>query len=162
MKIRPATEEDAEAVAALWTEAYSGVSPEGRQAPYAAADLAASSRHGRAFVAEREGEVVGVVVLQRPGSPDAVVAVAGEAELWRLAVTPGARGGGIGRALTELCGERARELGARAVALYSRPYQTEAHRLYESCGYRRDPRRDSVDAGGGRRLVFVLELGTGP
>jgi hypothetical protein len=47
---------------------------------------------------------------------------------------------------------------AAALALWSRPYQRQAHRLYESLGYRRVPGRDSRDAEG-RRLVFLLELG---
>ena len=42
-----------------------------------------------------------------------------------------------------------------AVALWSRPYQVQAHRLYESLGFRRAQRRDDSDADG-RRLVFTL------
>lgn len=43
------------------------------------------------------------------------------------------------------------------MALWSRPYQVEAHALYESLGYRRVPERDGSDRGG-RRWVFRLEL----
>ena len=48
--------------------------------------------------------------------------------------------------------------GWQAIALWSRRYQTAAHRLYESLGYRRISERDSVDASGHERLVFRLEL----
>jgi ribosomal protein S18 acetylase RimI-like enzyme len=85
------------------------------------------------------------------------VARTGEAELARLAVTGRARRRGIARALVEGCAERSRELGAEAVALWSRPYQTAAHALYESLGYRRLPERDEDDRDG-RRWVFRLDL----
>jgi hypothetical protein len=48
-------------------------------------------------------------------------------------------------------------LGVEGIALWSRPYQTDAHRLYESLGYRRVPERDGEDRDG-RRWVFRLDL----
>ena len=95
--------------------------------------------------------------MRPPGAPERAVAAGGEAELGRLAVTAAARGRGIGRALAEHCGGQARAAGAAAVALWSRPYQVQAHRLYESLGYERVPGRDS-DGPDGRRLVFRLDL----
>jgi ribosomal protein S18 acetylase RimI-like enzyme len=157
MTVRPATEGDAAAVTALWTEAYSGRAPEGRTAPYEEAEFFAAAGRGRAFVAERAGEVVGAVVFYPPGAPGRAIGGEGEAELSRLAVTATARGQGIGRALAELCAEQARQAGAEAVVLWSRPYQVEAHRLYESLGYRRRPERDSHD-GEGDQVVFSLDL----
>ena len=44
------------------------------------------------------------------------------------------------------------------MALWSRPYQQAAHRLYESLGYRRAPERDRIDDSGHARLVFRLAL----
>jgi ribosomal protein S18 acetylase RimI-like enzyme len=161
MRTRPATKGDADALAALWTEAYTGRAPGGRQAPYEPAELLSLARSGRVFVTEDGGEVLGAVVSYPPGAPGRAVGGAGEAELSRLAVRAAARREGIGRALAELCGEQARREGAAAIVLWSRPYQVEAHRLYESLGYRRAPRRDSRDADG-ERLVFVLELGREP
>ncbi len=157
MRIRPAGAEDAAAVAALWTEAYSGRHPEGRAAPYEEREFFAAAARGEAFVAELDGAAVGAVVLCPPGAPGRAIGGEGEAELSRLAVTARARRRGVGRALTELCAERARAAGAAAIVLWSRPYQTEAHRLYHSLGYRRAPQRDCDDAEG-RRLVFFLDL----
>jgi ribosomal protein S18 acetylase RimI-like enzyme len=97
------------------------------------------------------------VALRGPDAVGRAVAVSEEAELSRLAVAAAARGGGIGRVLAQLCGELAAAQAASAVVLWSRPYQVEAHRLYESLGYRRAPERDGEDADG-RRLVFRLEL----
>ncbi|HET7443728.1 MAG TPA: GNAT family N-acetyltransferase [Solirubrobacterales bacterium] len=155
MRIRVGTEDDAAAAIGLWTEAYTLRGPEGRKTPYAESEYFDSLRGGRVFVAEEGGAVVGVVVFLPPG----VAAWTGENEaaLTRLAVTTTARGRGVGRALAERCGEEAEAAGAGAIVLWSRPYQTPAHRLYESLGYRYVPARDSSDADGGRR-VFVRDL----
>ncbi|HEV7563813.1 MAG TPA: GNAT family N-acetyltransferase [Solirubrobacterales bacterium] len=157
MRIRTAREGDAAAVAALWTEGYTGRGEgEGRRTPYDGSDYAQSAREGRVFVAERGDGIVGVVVFFPPGVAAWATAV-GEAGLSRLVVGKSAQGRGVGRALVELCTARAREAGAEAIVLWSRPYQRDAHRLYESLGYRRAPQRDSRDADGGR-WVFALEL----
>jgi ribosomal protein S18 acetylase RimI-like enzyme len=158
MEIRPGRKDDAAAVTALWTEAYTRRGPEGRATPYEEHEYFESYGKGSLFVAEGEaGEVLGVVVFFAPGV--AQWAGASEAALTRLAVTSAARGRGTGRALAERCGAEARAAGAEAIALWSRPYQMPAHRLYESLGYRYVPDRDYSDADGGRR-VFVLDLDT--
>jgi ribosomal protein S18 acetylase RimI-like enzyme len=156
--IREATEGDAAAVADLWTEAYVTLGVGGRADPYTEADFAASARRGRVFVADRAGTIAGVAALAGPGSPCVVVATAEEAELSRLAVAAPTRGLGTGRALVAHCERLARAEGWAAIALWSRPGQVEAHRLYESSGYRRLPERDSVDATGHGQLAFRLEL----
>jgi ribosomal protein S18 acetylase RimI-like enzyme len=158
VKVRPAQASDAAAVVALWTQGYSSQGPEGRVAPYEEAEFFASARSGEPFVAEEGGEVVGIVVFYPPGAPDGPTGLAGEAGLTRLVVAEAARGRGVGRALALLCEERAREEGAVAIALWSRPYQAGAHRLYASLGYRRAPERDGSDPEGGR-WVFLRELG---
>lgn len=157
MQIRPANDDDAAAIAALWTEGYTGTGPEGRKAPYATADYFTSAQGGRTFVAEEGGTVAGVIVF-RPSASDArAVAAEGEAEQSRLVVSGVARGRGVGRDLTGLCIELAEEEGAVGIALWSRTHQVAAHRLYESLGYRRAPERDSADADGAR-LVFIRAL----
>ena len=158
MRIRDADEGDADAIVALWTEAYAAVDPGGRQEPYALQEYFAVAASAALTVAvDDAGEVVGVAALYPPGAAGRSVAGIGEAELARLAVTARARRQGIARALVEGCARLARELGAEAVALWSRPYQTAAHGLYESLGYRRVPARDEDDRDG-RRWVFRLDL----
>jgi ribosomal protein S18 acetylase RimI-like enzyme len=158
VRIRDADEGDADAIVALWTEAYAKADPGGRQEPYALQEYFAVAASAALTVADDDaGAVVGVAALYPPGAPGRSVAGIGEAELARLAVTGRARRQGIARALVEGCAERARELGAEAVALWSRPYQTAAHALYESLGYRRVPVRDEDDRDG-RRWVFRLDL----
>ncbi|HEX6753035.1 MAG TPA: GNAT family N-acetyltransferase [Solirubrobacterales bacterium] len=157
--IREAAERDADAVVALWTEAYFTEGEGGRDAPYARSDFdATAAAAAHLLVAEHDGEVVGVVALLAPEEPSRSVAVAGEAELARLVVGSGARRRGIGRALAERCSALARAEGWPAIALWSRPYQPAGHRLYESLGYKRMHERDSVDETGHARLVFRLAL----
>ncbi len=156
MEIRPGREDDAAAVTALWTEAYTRRGPEGRATPYEEREYFDSVGKGRLFVAEDGGEVGGVVVFLPLGSVGWIAA--DEAALTRLAVRTAARGRGTGRALAERCSAEARAEGAARIVLWSRPYQVAAHRLYESLGYRYVPDRDFSDADGGRR-VFVLDLG---
>jgi ribosomal protein S18 acetylase RimI-like enzyme len=156
--LREARDHDGPAIVALWTEAYFREGEGGRTIPYAEADFTETSRDGRILVAERAGVVVGVVALFAPGTPGRAVAQAGEAELSRLVVAASARRLGIGRALVERCEELARAAGWDAIALWSRRYQAETHRLYESLGYERLPARDSVDGTGFERLVFRRSL----
>lgn len=158
--IRAATEHDAEAIVALWTEAYFTESEGGRDTPYARSDFnrtAAAAAH--LLVAESGDAVLGVVALLAPGEPTRAVTLDDEAELARLVVSSTARRRGIGRALATRCAELAQSEGWPAISLWSRPYQRAGHRLYESLGYQRRPERDSTDETGFERLVFRLELG---
>jgi len=156
--IRPATAEDAAVVARLWTVAYVTGEPGGRAEPYSESDYADAAQRGHVIVAEEGGEVVGVVVHYPAGTTGRAVGGEGEAELSRLVVVAAARERGIGSALVGLCSERAAAEGCEAIALWSRPWQTDAHRLYERHGYSRVPERDEVDAGGGERRVFRCTL----
>lgn len=157
--IRAAADSDAEAIVALWTEAYFDEGEGGRDTPYARADFEqtrAAAAH--LLVAETDGAVVGVIALLAPDEPSRAVALEGEAELARLVVSAAARRQGIGRALANRCAELAQSEGWPTISLWSRPYQRAGHRLYESLGYRRQPERDSVDETGFGRLVFHLDL----
>jgi ribosomal protein S18 acetylase RimI-like enzyme len=158
VEIRRARESEAREIADLWTEAYVTMGVGGRADPYSEADFASSARHGEVLVAEGDRGIAGVVVLFSPQSPTRTVAAEGEAELSRLAVAIPERGRGIGRDLVRRCEQQARSAGWPAIALWSRPGQVEAHRLYESLGYRRVAERDSVEATGLERLAFRLEL----
>jgi ribosomal protein S18 acetylase RimI-like enzyme len=157
--IRGASEHDGPAIVDLWTEAYFTEGEGGRDTPYSHADFeATTAAAAHLLVAERDEEVVGVVALLAPEEPSRAVAGEGEAELARLVVGSGTRHRGIGRALAERCTELTRAEGWPAIALWSRPYQTAGHRLYEALGYKRAPERDTVDETGFSRLVFRLSL----
>lgn len=64
------------------------------------------------------------------------VPAAGEAELLRIAVSPEARGQGLGRALLEACQRDLAREGLAHLFLEVRPTNTPAIRLYESCGWK--------------------------
>jgi ribosomal protein S18 acetylase RimI-like enzyme len=157
--IREADGRDAEVVAELWTQAYVTEGLGGRCEPYTAIEFTATLARGTVLVAERQGSVLGVVALLPPSAKGRAVARDGEAELARLAVASPSRRAGVGRALVLRCEELARAEDWPAIALWSRAYQTAAHRLYESLGYRRVPERDTTDETGHKRLVFRLDLG---
>ena len=82
---------------------------------------------GRIFVAERDGVVIGTC---------AVVPWSGrELELAKLAVSPNARGQGVGRRLVEACLDHARATGAPRVVLLSNSQLTSALKLYRGLGF---------------------------
>jgi ribosomal protein S18 acetylase RimI-like enzyme len=159
VSLRTGNPSDAEAVVALWTDAYFVEGKGGRGTPYVPDDFQATAETAAHFlVAELDDTVVGVVALLAPGEPSHAIARKEEAELVRLVVSAAARRKGIGRALADRCTELGRDEGWGSIALWSRAYQQAAHRLYESLGYHRCPERDSVDKTGFERLVFLLEL----
>jgi ribosomal protein S18 acetylase RimI-like enzyme len=157
MEVSRARSEDAVAVAALWTSAYSDDPRGGRRASYAAQDFQSAAKAGEVLVARDEGALAGVVAIYLAGARGGMIATVGEAELSRLAVAERFRRRGIGRILVESCVQIAIEHSATALVLWSRPHQVEAHRLYSSLGFRRVPDCETEDPDG-RRLVFSHAL----
>jgi ribosomal protein S18 acetylase RimI-like enzyme len=83
-----------------------------------------------------------VTYVPGPGTPWSETERDGEAGFRALAVDPGSRGMGVGRALATACLDRARGSGRTGVAILTRPSMTAAHRLYESLGFARTRPRD--------------------
>ncbi len=102
-------------------------------------------------VEDADGQVVGCVGLSDQGG--------GEFELHRLYLLPGARGKGLGEALTRRVVALAREAGARRLVLFSDVAFEHAHRLYERCGFRRNRFRYAPDPWRSREWGFVMEFG---
>ena len=86
---------------------------------------------GEIYIALEGGNVVGTCALVRLSS--AVFEVA------KLAVSPEARGKGLGRRLTRRAIDRARALGAARITLLSSSKLAAALRLYETVGFERKP-----------------------
>jgi ribosomal protein S18 acetylase RimI-like enzyme len=86
--------------------------------------------------------VLGVVTYAPEPGPFQEIARPGEAEFRMLAVDPAAQGRGVGEAIVADLLERTRARGlARLVCSTQRGMQA-AHRLYERCGFTREPDRD--------------------
>jgi GNAT superfamily N-acetyltransferase len=87
--------------------------------------------HGALLLAEQDGGFLGCVAL-RKFSDDAC-------EMKRLYVVPASRGHGVGRPLVEGIIARARQLGYKRMVLDTLPSMKEAHRLYNSLGFKPIP-----------------------
>src|SRR5690242_11856788 len=87
--------------------------------------------HGRFWVVEARGEIVGTVALKpSPHDPGIV-------ELQKMYVAHRLRRNGLGSFLCSLVEREARERGARAIELWSDIKLLDAHRHYRRYGFKR-------------------------
>jgi ribosomal protein S18 acetylase RimI-like enzyme len=128
LTIRPATDDDADAIAALFTDEGYPAGPSdivGRLTRF-------SSPHSQVLVAEHDGALLGFIALHalpRFEHDDRIV------RILALVVDPGARERGVGRALIAEAERIASELDAAFVEITAGHHRPEARRLYESVGY---------------------------
>jgi GNAT superfamily N-acetyltransferase len=115
------------------------------------------------LVAEREGRIVGTVLLYPAGAVFPNRADGGAAARWPevrlLAVDPAARGQGVGDALMRACMHRAWAEGSRALTLHTTPMMAAAMRLYTRMGFVHVPELDFEPAPGLTVRGFRLTLG---
>jgi ribosomal protein S18 acetylase RimI-like enzyme len=147
--IRPATAEEAEAVARVhletWRVAYAHVFPREALEDLSAERIARRAElHRRAppVVADRNGEIVGFVSVGPAGEDDA------EGELYAIYVLPTHWGTGVGRALLQAGEERLRELGHSVAVLWVLEDNPRARRFYEAAGWKQDGRRRPIEVFG--------------
>ncbi|MGH3472799.1 MAG: GNAT family N-acetyltransferase [Nocardioidaceae bacterium] len=128
----------------LTARAYIGDGLLAEGSDYAARLRDAESRaeHAELWVAAHDERLLGTVTYCPPGSVYRDLATDGEAEFRMLAVDPTARRLGAARLLVRHCLDRTRQLGIGGLVLCSQPTMTNAHALYASLGFRRDPRLD--------------------
>ena len=117
-------------------------------------DATSRARDAELYVALDDGDLLGTVTFCPPGSPLRELSKEGEAEFRMLAVSPTARGRGVGRALVERCLSRSRELGLAEMVICSMDRMTTAHRLYDALGFIRDPTLDWTPVSGVTLLAF--------
>lgn len=128
LTIRPATADDADAIATLFTDEGYPAGPSdivirlGRFAGDAA----------RVLVAEHDGSLLGFIAIHaipRFEHDDHIV------RILALVVDAGARERGVGRALMAEAERVAADLGAAFLEITAGHHRPEARRLYESLGY---------------------------
>jgi ribosomal protein S18 acetylase RimI-like enzyme len=146
--IRRAADPDADAIARITAEAYQHYVPRiGREPAPMTTNYAGAVRAGQAWVAEDDGQAVGIVVLEL--HPDHLL-------VENIAVRPSAQGRGVGRQLLARAEELARELGYDEVRLYTHESMTENIAYYPRRGYT-ETHRGGQD--GYRRVFFRKQLG---
>jgi ribosomal protein S18 acetylase RimI-like enzyme len=158
MVIRPARLGDLPAVRTLTVEVYRPLLPEGD--PYLRVLGEVGKRFARAeiVVAELGGAIVGSLTMAEAGSRYADVARPGELEFRMLAVSPAARGRGVGTALVEHVLAEAQARRRAGVVLTTHPAMAEARRIYNRLGFVRAPERDWEPVPGAQLTVMVRSL----
>jgi ribosomal protein S18 acetylase RimI-like enzyme len=91
---------------------------------------------GHLLIAEAGGRAIGYAVVSEIGPQATLETGARMAELESLAVLPGERGAGVGRALMAAAHELVRELGIGELMLYVMDGNDGALRFYERYGMR--------------------------
>ena len=147
--LRDAREKDRAAVRALTLQAYSEYATvmapsawtELEQAIRRAVDSASGAER---IVAERQGGIVGSVMLFPPAAAayGDIVQAPPWPELRLLAVSPEARGMGVGRLLVDECVRRARASGATELGLHTSKSMATAIGMYRRMGFVRAPEHD--------------------
>ncbi|HVG45003.1 MAG TPA: GNAT family N-acetyltransferase [Longimicrobium sp.] len=147
--LRDARAEDLDAVRALTLRAYAEYARV--MAPSAWAGLEEAVRRtvesksdAERIVVEHEGRIVGSVMLfpAETATYGGSVEAPPWPELRLLAVSPDARGMGVGRLLVDECVRRARASGARELGLHTSKSMETAIGMYRRMGFVRAPEHD--------------------
>jgi ribosomal protein S18 acetylase RimI-like enzyme len=143
VRLRPATAADADRLTELAQAAYGNyVERIGATPRPMTDDYGEVVRRSRVTVAERGGEIAGMIVLDLTDEGFL---------LDNVAVDPSAQGSGIGRALLEHAAAAARRDGFDSIHLCTHERMTENQALYARIGYVEYDRRFQGDA----LLVFM-------
>ncbi|PWR22832.1 GNAT family acetyltransferase [Zavarzinia aquatilis] len=126
--IRPITDDDVESVVVLW-EACGLTRP--WNDPRDDIARARGSLEAVILVAERDGEVVGTVMVGHDGH---------RAWMYYVAVAPALQGTGLGRQLVKAAEVWAAATGMQKMHLLIRPENGKVRGFYESIGYAEQPR----------------------
>lgn len=145
LDIRQAVPADRQAIEEIIRQAYSPYIPRiGRPPGPMRDDYEALIGKGVVYVAEREGNVQGVLVLIP--ERDAML-------LDNIAVTPSAKGTGLGRSLLQYAENSARAADYRSIRLYTHETMTENIALYSRIGYVETHRAEER----GLKRVFMVK-----
>lgn len=157
--IRAARPDELDDVAELMVEAYAEFAAQMSPDAWSTFAVDIANVRGRAddaevLVAEDDGRLVGTISMyaQWRGAQE------GTAALRLLAVPPGDRGEGIGRALMEHGMDQARRAGKRRVALTTMAEMGFMRELATKLGYEREPALDHEPAPGLHAQGWAVDL----
>jgi len=162
--IRNARDDELDVVAEVMVAAYEEYIPPDATGELAAyrediRDVRGRRAHATLIVAAARERILGAVTYYPDGSREGH---GGWPRQWAairlLAVHPDARGGGIGRALTEECIRRARAGGSRAVGLHTTVFMAVARAMYQRMGFVRVPDFDFWPIPGFHVMAYRLDL----
>lgn len=161
MEIRRALPEEYAAIGDITVSAYlaDGLVEPGSSYDVVLRGAASRAEKAELWVADGPDGLAGTVTFCPVGSPYREIGTDTEGEFRMLAVSPAARGLGVGKALTRHCLDRSRELGFTAVVLSSSTKMATAHHIYTSLGFTRLPERDWTPVPGVDLIAFRLVLG---
>jgi ribosomal protein S18 acetylase RimI-like enzyme len=158
LEVRPLRPDEHRLVGDLTAQAYLDDDLVGPEYAEVIRDVGARADLSDVLVADLDGRPAGSVTFALGGTPYAERCAPGEAEIRMLGTDRGARGHGVGTALTLACVAQAREAGCSAVRLSTGPEMVAAHRIYERMGFLRTPERDWSPVPGVDLLTYVLTL----
>lgn len=160
--VRPALPEEYDEIGELTVSAYLRDELQEPDSPYLDRLRATKQRalEARLLVAvdRTTGEIYGTATYCPTGSPWCEISQPDEGEFRMLAVSPQARGKGVGEALVRACLKEAVAEGKHGVVLSSSTAMAAAHRLYERLGFRRAADRDWEPVPDFALLAFQREV----
>ena len=158
--IRSAQPEEFDRIGSLTADIYVSEGYVGPDSDYVNVirDAAARARGAELLVGILDDAVIGTVTYCVHASPWAQVTDPGESEFRMLAVSPQARGHGLGEALVRACVDRSRRDGCTTLRLSTEPVMHAAHRIYTRLGFVRTPDRDWSPVPGVDLLTYALTL----
>ena len=118
-------------------------------------DVSGRAARGVILVAEVDGAIGGALAYVPAGRIESDWLPRDWAYFRALAVLPGNRGRGVGKALTEACIARARNEGAAALALHTTEGMPVARAMYERMGFVRHSERQGKTW---KVWVYVMRL----
>ena len=90
----------------------------------------------QSFVCELNGQIIGMAFLIPQGNPMGFFKTEW-AYIRLIGVAPDYRGKGIGKKLTRICIEFAKQSGEKIIALHTSEFQFPANYIYESLGFKK-------------------------
>lgn len=125
-------------------------------------DVAGRAEQATVLVAHDGERLVGTVTFVAGPGPYAEFSRPDQAGMRMLAVVPGARRRGVGRALVAECVRRTRAAGRTRLLLHTVEAMVDARRLYVALGFGRRPGEDRTVPDDLRLWAYELDLAAPP